>query len=172
MGDLSSTEFASVLLAFRVIFGLVFAAHGIPKMKSLEGTAGWFESLGMKPGALHARAAASTEIATGVMLAAGLLTPFAAAGVVGVMVVAGWTVHRKNGFAMVNDGWEATFIFGLIAVVIAALGPGTYSLDEALGLADSLNGWLGLAIAGGLGVAGGAAHLAVFFRPAEPTTSP
>jgi len=165
MGDISSTEFATVVLAFRVIFGLVFATHGIAKMKSLDGTAAWFESIGMKPGPLHARAAAASEIGTGLMIAAGLLTSFAAAGMVGVMLVAAWTVHRKNGFAIVKDGWEVTFVFGLIAVLIAGLGPGEYSVDHALGLADTLNGWVGIAIAAGLGIAGGVGQLVVFFRP-------
>lgn len=165
MGDLSTAEFSTVLLAFRIIFGLIFATHGIAKVKSLDGTAGWFESIGMKPGALHARAAAGTEIGTGLMLAAGLLTSFAAAGMVGVMLVAAWTVHRENGFAMVNDGWEATFLIGLTATFVAALGPGEYSIDDALGLADTLNGWVGVAIAAGLGLAGGIGHLTMFFRP-------
>ena len=165
MGDLAANEFATALLVFRVVFGLVFASHGVAKMKSLEGTAGWFESIGMKPGALHARAAAGTEIGTGVMFAVGLLTPFAAAGMIGVMVVAAWTVHRKNGFAMVGDGWEYTFVVGFTAFFVAALGPGDYSVDEALGLADTLNGWLGAAIAAALGIAGGVGQIVVFFRP-------
>lgn len=166
MGDLASGEFAAVLLVFRVTFGVIFALHGVGKIRGgISGTAGWFDSIGMRPGALHARAAAATEIGTGVLLAVGLLTPLAAAGVVGVMVVAGWTVHRGKGFMIVNEGWEYTFVVGVTAVLIAALGPGDYSLDEAFGLADNWNGWVGLAIAALLGVVGGIAHLAVFFRP-------
>lgn len=166
MGDLTSSEFATVLLVFRVVFGVIFALHGIGKIRGgISGTAGWFDSIGMKPGALHARAAAGTEIGTGVLLVAGLLTPLAAAGVVGVMVVAGWTVHRDKGFMIVNEGWEYTFVVGVTAVLLAALGPGDYSLDEALGLADNWNGWVGLAIAAVLGVVAGVTQLAVFFRP-------
>ncbi len=169
MGDLTNTEFATFLLVFRVIFGFVFALHGIGKIRGgIAGTAGWFDSIGMKPGALHARAAAGAEIGTGVLLAIGLLTPFAAAGVVGVMVVAGWTVHRANGFMIVGDGWEYTFVVALIAVFVAALGPGEYSIDEAIGAADSWNGWVGAAIAVGLGVVGGVAQLVAFYRPPAP----
>ena len=166
MDDLMGSEFAVAVLAFRVIFGVVFALHGWGKIKGgLDGTAGWFDSIGMKPGALHARAAAGTEIGTGVLLVLGLLTPLAAAGVVGVMVVAGWTVHRKNGFMIVKDGWEYTFIVGVTAVFIAALGPGSISVDSALGLADLWNGWVGLGIAAALGVAAGVTQIAVFYRP-------
>lgn len=166
MGDLGTNEFSVVMLVFRVIFGFIFALHGLGKIKGgIGGTAGWFDSMGMKPGKVHARAAAGTEIGTGVLLALGLLTPFAAAGMVGVMVVAGWTVHRNNGFMIVNDGWEYTFVVALVAVFLAGLGPGEFSVDEALGLADSLNGWVGVAIAVGLGVAGGVGQLAAFYRP-------
>ncbi len=166
MGDLGTNEFSVVMLVFRVIFGFIFALHGLGKIKGgIGGTAGWFDSMGMKPGKVHARAAAGTEIGTGVLLALGLLTPFAAAGMVGVMVVAGWTVHRNNGFMIVNDGWEYTFVVAFVAVFLAGLGPGEFSVDEALGLADSLNGWVGVAIAVGLGVAGGVGQLAAFYRP-------
>ena len=156
MADLSAAEFSTALLVFRVIFGFVFALHGWGKVKGgIGGTAGWVDSMGMKPGKLHAWAAAITEMGTGVLIMLGLLTPFAAAGMVGVMVVAGWTVHRNNGFMIVKDGWEYTFIVAVTAIFIAWLGPGEYSLDHAFGIDDALNGWTGLLIADVLGVAAG-----------------
>lgn len=167
MEHLSTDEFDAIMALFRVVFGLIFAAHGYAKVfrgGKLAGTAGWFDSIGMRPGALHARLAAGTEIGAGLLLAVGLLTPLASAAVVGVMLVAGYAVHRGNGFFIVSDGWEYTFIVGFMAVLIAALGPGGWSLDAALGI-DDLNGLLGLAVALGLGVAGGVGQLAVFYRP-------
>jgi putative oxidoreductase len=104
---------------------------------------------------------------TGLLIALGLLTPLASAGIVAVMVVAGWTVHRKNGFMIVKDGWEYTFIVALVAILIATLGPGEYSIDEALGLADDLNGYVGVSVAAGLGLAAGIAQLAIFYRPED-----
>ena len=53
------------------------AAHGYNKFFGggrIRGTAGWFESIGMKPGTFHARVAASTELSAGLGLAVGLLT--------------------------------------------------------------------------------------------------
>ena len=170
MENLEPVEFDLIMAAFRVVFGLIFAAHGYAKVfrgGGLEGTGRWFDSMGMRPGALHARAAAFTEMGTGVLLALGLLTPFAAAGIVGVMVVAGWTVHRNKGFFIVSEGWEYTFVVGLIALAIGGLGPGRWSLDTAFGL-DGLYGYTGLAIAAGLGLVGGIAQLAVFYRPPAP----
>ncbi|MFV0523427.1 MAG: DoxX family protein [Acidimicrobiales bacterium] len=165
---MTATEFDVVMLAFRVFIGLTFAYHGWAKRFSgggIAGTAGWFESIGMRPGTLHANVAWSVEILTGVGLAVGLLTPFAAAGMIGIMVVAAWAVHRRNGFAIVKDGWEYNAVVAVVAAAIAGLGPGEWSLDAAFGLADALNGFTGLAIAVVLGVVTGALQLAVFFRP-------
>jgi putative oxidoreductase len=174
MEQLDPTAFDAVVGGFRVLVGLIFAAHGWAKRFSgggIDGTAGWFDSIGMKPGRLHAQLASGTEMLTGVMLAIGLLTPFASAGIIGVMVVAGWVVHRSNGFFIVKDGWEYTFIVGLMALLVAGLGPGRWSVDHALGIVDDLQGWVGLAIALVLGIGGGAAQLAAFYRPPAPVES-
>ena len=173
MEGLDPNAFDAVVGVFRIAVGLVFAAHGWAKRFSgggIDGTAGWFDSIGMKPGRLHAQLASGTEMLTGLMLAVGLLTPFAAAGIIGVMVVAGWVVHRHNGFFIVGEGWEYTFVMGLMALLVAGLGPGRWSIDWALGIADDLNGWVGLAIAAVLGVAGGVGQLAAFYRP-EPAAA-
>ena len=101
-------EMNLAMLILRVGVGLTFAAHGYGKIFKggrIPGTAGWFDSMGMKPGKLHAWAAALTEIGAGLLLALGLFTSVAAAGMVGVMVVAAWTVHRHNGFMIIQEGW-------------------------------------------------------------------
>ena len=74
----------------------------------------------MKPGRIHAILASTTEVGAGVMFAAGLLTPFAAAGFIGLMTVAIVTVHRKNGFFVIKEGWEYT---GSIAETSTGSGP-------------------------------------------------
>src|SRR4051795_4736902 len=76
------------LLILRVVLGLTMAAHGYNKFfgpGGLNGTAGWFDSMGMKPGSFHARVAATTEMSAGLGLAVGLLTPIPAAGVVALV---------------------------------------------------------------------------------------
>lgn len=156
------------LLLVRVILGITLAAHGYNKFFGggrIPGTAGWFDSIGMKPGKVHALAAASTELGSGVLLALGLLTPVAAAGFVGVMVVAAWTVHRKSGFFIVKSGWEYNLILATAAVGIATTSPGRISLDWKLGLDFAFKPNVAFAIAAGLGIVGGIAQLAIFFRP-------
>lgn len=164
------------LLILRVVLGLTMAAHGYNKFFGggrLPGTAGWFDSIGMKPGMFHARVAAGTEMAAGIGLALGLLTPVPAAGFVALMLVAAWTVHRKNGFFIVKEGWEYNLVLAVTAVAIAGTGAGKLSLDYLLfsGTAvwDVVQGWWGLLIAVVLGLGGGIGQLAIFYRP--PVTS-
>ena len=160
------------ILLLRIVLGLTMAAHGYNKFfgkGGLAGTAGWFDSMGMKPGMFHARIAAATEMSAGLGLAVGLLTPIPAAGFVALMFVAAWTVHRPNGFFIVKEGWEYNLTLAVAAVAIATVGVGRISLDYALfrgtGLYDYLHGWWGLVIAVVLGLGGGIGQLAIFYRP-------
>jgi len=164
------------ILLLRAVLGLTMAAHGYNKFfgkGGLAGTAGWFDSMGMKPGMFHARIAATTEMSAGLGLAVGLLTPIPAAGFVALMFVAAWTVHRPNGFFIVKEGWEYNLILAVAAVAVATVGAGRISLDYALfrgtGLYDHLHGWWGLVIAVVLGLGGGIGQLAIFYRPPAAT---
>lgn len=157
------------LLFIRVVIGLTMAAHGYNKAKSLDGTAGWFDSIGMKPGKLHARFAAGGEILAGLFLAAGLLTSFAALGFVGLMTVAWYTSHRDSGFFIIKAGWEYVMVLAVVAITIAMIGPGEWSADDAIGISTNLDGYVGLAISAGGGLAAAALLLAAFFRPPSPT---
>jgi putative oxidoreductase len=69
-----------VLLAVRLFLGLTIFSHGYAKVfrgGKLAGTAGWFDSIGMRPGKINAFMAASTELGVGVLLTLGFLTPVA-----------------------------------------------------------------------------------------------
>lgn len=155
-------------LIVRVAIGLTMAAHGYGKFfrgGRIPGTAGWFDSMGMRPGKVHALLAASTEVGAGLLLALGLFTPLAALAFVALMLVAGYTVHRENGFFIVSEGWEYNFILAVVAVGIATTGPGEYSLDWQLELVNDFDGVTGLLIAAVGGVAAAVGQLALFYRP-------
>ncbi|MGP0032655.1 MAG: DoxX family protein [Acidimicrobiales bacterium] len=161
--------FDLALLIFRVAIGAVFIAHGVNHIfggGKIAGTGRWFESLGMKPGWVHAWTASITEIVAGGLLVLGLLTSLGAAGVVGVMLVALITNHLKNGFFIFRpgEGWEYVMVLTVSAFALAMLGPGGWSIDNAAGL-TSLWGWTGLWIALIGGVGGSAALLLAFWRP-------
>ncbi len=166
MSDADAIDFALLLLRCGV--GTVMLAHGVNHVRpNIDGTAGWFGSMGMRPARLHAWLASVTEIVGGILLVVGLLTPFAAAGVVGVMFVA-WAInHRGNGFFIFRpgEGWEYVMTLGIVGLSIGAIGPGSWSLDEAFDLNETFVGWTGLLIAAIGGIGGGAALLAAFWRP-------
>ena len=158
------------MLIIRVAAGLTLAAHGLNKFKGgLSGVAGWFDSIGMRPGRMHASMAAGGEVLAGLFLALGLLTSFAALGIVGLMTVAAVTVHLRNGFFILDEGWEYVFVLAAVAVTIAMLGPGEWSVDESLGIIDEFDGYVGLAISAGGGVTAAMLLLAVFYRPPKTT---
>ena len=160
------------VLVLRVVVGLVFAFHGYAKLcrgGRLEGTGRWFDGMGMHPGHVHAAAAAGGEVVTGLCLALGLFSSLAGLGLVGLMSVAVWTVHKGNGLLVTKGGWEYNLVLATIGVSVATIGPGQWSVDNALGL--DLNGAAGFAISlvGGLALAAGL--LAACYRPPvlEPT---
>ena len=127
------------VLLLRVVIGLFFAAHGAQKLfgwfdgHGLEGTGGFFDSLGYRPGKTFAAIAGLSELFGGVLLVLGLFTPFASAAIIGVMLNAAVSVHAKNGPWITNGGWEYTAILATSAAAIAFMGPGAASLDNAFG---------------------------------------
>jgi putative oxidoreductase len=156
------------LLVLRVAVGGMILAHGWNHLfggGGLAGTAGWFESIGLRPGRVHALAASVTEMVAGVALIVGFATPLAAAGLLGVMVVAWVTAHRTNGFFIFHpgQGWEYVMVVAAVAVAVGTVGPGGWSLDRVLGW--GFGGWWAFAITAGAGLGGAAALLAVFWRP-------
>lgn len=162
-----------VLLVLRVAVGLTMVAHGYNHAwggGKIAGTAGWFESMGLRPGRLHAWAATVNELVAGTLLVLGLLTPFACAGIIAVMAMAFTIDHRKRGFFIFKpgQGWEYVMNLAVVSLALATIGPGELSVDDALGL--DLFGWTGLAIAVVLGLGSAAGMLAVFWRPAPAAT--
>ena len=170
----SARVFDVGLMILRAALGMMIFVHGFNKAfrgGKIAGTGRWFESMGMRPGKVHAALAASSEMGVGALLVAGLLTPVAAAGLIGLMVVAFWTVHRGKGFMITGEGWEYVALISVMSLVSAMLGPGHISLDGALGIIDDLDGWTGLLIALLIGIGSGAAELLLFFRPPQPADS-
>jgi putative oxidoreductase len=146
------------LLILRLVIGLILAGHGAQKLfgsfggYGLAGTGGWLESIGFRPGKQLAFVTGLAEFLGGIALAIGLLTPLAAAAVVGTMAVAVWT-HSANGLWGTNGGYELPLINAAAAATLAFTGAGAYSIDNALGLTWG-NGWAIGAVALGLVAAG------------------
>jgi putative oxidoreductase len=120
---------------------------------------------------VHALFATATELGAGALLVLGLLTPLAAAGVVGTMVVALVANHARNGFFIFRpgEGYEYVLMIALASCALGALGAGGWSIDHAVGF--GVPGWAGLAIAALAGAGGAALLLATSWRPG-PAPSP
>lgn len=167
------TEIDFALLLLRVWAGVVMLAHGINHARSLEGTGKWFEDVGFRAPKLNALLSAGAEIAIGVGLIVGLLTSVAAAALAATMLVAFWSIHRFVGFFVFKrptEGYEFVVTLVVVAVAIAILGPGSVSIDSAVGIADDLDGMTGALIVG-LGLLAGAGQLATFWRRPPGRTS-
>jgi putative oxidoreductase len=154
------------LIIVRLALGLMLMTHGLNKIfgaGGISGTARWFEGLGLRPGRLHAWTAATTEIGAGALVSLGLCLPLPCAAFVGLMTVASLTDHRGKGFFIFKGGWEYVAFVGAIAVALAFLGPGRWSLDALIGLKLYGLGWGLAALLVGL-IAGGGTVLG-FRRP-------
>jgi putative oxidoreductase len=144
------------LLLIRVVVGTIMAAHGAQKWfgwfggHGLAGTGGWLGSMGFKPERFHAQAVAAAEFIGGLLMIFGLFTPFAAAAVIGVMIVAVATVHWSNGPFNTEGGYEFNAVLAAAAAALAFTGAGRLSLDNALdtGMRGLLWGFAAIALGG------------------------
>ncbi|MFE1953532.1 DoxX family protein [Streptomyces sp. NPDC059524] len=160
------------ILILRLLVGLLVAGHGVQKVSRRLGGAGLaggaqeFRADGFRGGALTALAAGGGQIGSGLLLAAGLLTPLAATGAIGVMTVA-LTVKWHNGLWVQHDGYEYPLVLICTSAALAATGPGEWSLDAVLGLPPYPSWWAAVALAAGL--ASGLLTRLLLHRPAAPT---
>jgi putative oxidoreductase len=149
------------LFVLRLVVGLLFIGHGSQKLfgwfggAGLEGTAGLFESIGLRPGATHARLASGFECGGGILLVLGLLTPLAAMLLTAVMVAAIITVHYAKGLWNSNGGFEFNLVLIAALFALAGAGAGDWSLDHALPLHDANATWaITAAVLGVIGAVG------------------
>jgi putative oxidoreductase len=150
------------LLVLRLVVGLVIASHGAQKLfgvfggHGVDGTAAYYEQLGLRPARLNVWIAGVAEFAGGLLIAVGFLTPFAAAAVIGIMTVAVLTVHLRNGLFVTENGFEYNLVLAAVALSLAGVGAGSWSLDNAFGSQLTGAGWalaaLAAGVLGGLGV--------------------
>jgi putative oxidoreductase len=150
------------LLLVHVVIGVLLAGHGSQKLfgilggYGLEGTGAYMEGFGLKPGKLFAALAGSAELIGGLLLAAGLLTPLAAALIAATMFVAARTDHAGKGLWIFNGGAEYVLSVAAVVIGLAFNGAGRWSLDAAIGWDVSGVAWglgaLGVALVGAAGV--------------------
>lgn len=128
------------LLALRVTAGGLLAGHGAQKLfgafggHGLAGTAGWLESLGLRPGKPWATLAGLSEFGGGALTALGLGGPLGPIALQGAMATAARKAHWDKPIWVTAGGAELPALYSGVGVALALAGPGRYSLDRALGV--------------------------------------
>ena len=144
-------------LLLRGVVGPLFVGHGTQKLfgwfggHGIEGTSGFFEKLGLRPGKRHATAAGLSEATGGALLTLGAFTPLAQAMVTGTMVTAIRKVHAQNGPWVTGNGYEYNLTLIALTAALTETGPGSPSVDSALfGDGFKGKGWALAALAAGV----------------------
>jgi putative oxidoreductase len=128
------------LLILRLTIGGLLIGHGSQKLfgwfsgPGLKGTAGFLESMGLKPGTPWATVAASSEFGGGTLTALGFLHPFGPMATIGGMIMATVKVHWGKPIWATTGGAELPLIYTVTAVTLMFTGPGRFSLDRLFGI--------------------------------------
>jgi putative oxidoreductase len=129
-------------LLLRGVLAYVFIGHGAQKLfgwfggGGIDGTAAFFDSIGIPAPHFFAVFVGLTELAGGLLIAAGLLTVVAGLALIGDMLVAIVTYTGGHGFFVESPdgGWEINFVvIGLLGALVL-IGAGVWSVDHRLGL--------------------------------------
>ncbi|WP_205346817.1 DoxX family protein [Pseudonocardia broussonetiae] len=120
------------LLVARVLLGVVMFAHGYQKMiiNGIGRTTEGFESLSIPLAIMSASFVTMVEFAGSALLILGALTPFVSACNLVIMGGAAFFVHAKNGIFVADGGWELVGVIGAGFLMLAACGPGRFSVDH------------------------------------------
>ncbi|HEV8535453.1 MAG TPA: DoxX family protein [Candidatus Limnocylindria bacterium] len=147
------------LLVLRVVVGGVVAMHGFLKLGwvgqggSIAGVAGWFNSMGLRPGMFWAVMAVLAEAGGGVLTVLGLGGPIGPGLIAADLLVVTFVAHWSQGFWAGGGkvGWEFPLPLSAAGFAIAVLGNGAWSLDRLLGVTYPdwlLSAWLALMAVG------------------------
>jgi putative oxidoreductase len=131
----------------RVVQGSLMAGHGAQKLfgsfggPGLEGTSGFMEMLGMRPGRPWAYLAGLSEFGGGVLTALGLFNPLGPLGVIASMSMATRKAHWGKPIWVTEGGAELPVLNIAISTALMVREPDAFSLDRLLGI--RLPRWVG-----------------------------
>ena len=127
----SSSYYSYTLIRF--VAGAMMVPHGYSKLfVNLNGTVDFFKSVQLEPAYPLALYIGILEFFGGMFLALGFLTRFVAIQLIGLLAVATFYIHLKNGFLWVKGGYEYPLFWLVIMVAIFFKGGGRASIDGSL----------------------------------------
>lgn len=120
-------------LIARLALGAIFIAHGYPKVMDLQKPMGWVKGTGWPYGAVFAALFSLLEFFGGALLILGFFTRVVAALFFLEMIATTiFSITKlKKKFIL---GYELDLGYATLALVLALIGPGSYSLDGFLGI--------------------------------------
>jgi putative oxidoreductase len=136
------------------------AAHGGRKLfgwfggPGLRRTGASFQDIGFRPPVAMAATAGAGELACGLLVALGFLGPVGPASMMSIMIVAMITVHWSNGVFASDNGVELPLMYAIAAFTFAFTGFGEFSLDNALGITNTMSALTTVVIVGVGAIAG------------------
>jgi putative oxidoreductase len=111
-------------LPIRIVAGITFIAHGLPKFENIAGTQGFFGSIGLPPEL--ALPIGLLEVIGGIFLLVGVVTRIAAALLIIDMIGAIFLVKISKGFV---GGYELELLLIAIDISLLLTGPGRISIE-------------------------------------------
>src|ERR687898_2522063 len=111
-------------LPIRILAGITFIAHGLPKFEDIAGTQGFFGSIGLPPEL--AIPIGLLEVIGGIFLIVGVLTRITAALLIIDMIGAIFLVKLPDGFV---GGYELELLLIAISISLLLVGPGRISIE-------------------------------------------
>ena len=109
------------------MIGIAFIIHGVPKIGNIEGTKGFFASVGIPPEL--ALPLALLEMIGGIALIVGIATRIASILFIVEMTGAIIMVKASEGF-VVGGGYELDLLLMAIAISLLISGPGKISIEK------------------------------------------
>jgi putative oxidoreductase len=144
------------LLVLRVVTGGLLVGHGAQKLfgvfggPGLNGTAGFLESLGLRPGWLWAVGGGCGELVGGLLTVFGLGGPLGSVLTNSSMKMATFKVHSGKPIWAASGGAELPVVNAAVGTALALIGPGRYSLDRLFRI--KIPWWVTLVVSLGAGV--------------------
>ena len=117
----------------RIALGVLFLAHGIPKIRNPRKTIDFVKGTGFPGGAVFAVLFTLLEFFGGIALVLGFLTQLVGALFALEMVATTIFSKTKLGKKLVL-GYELDLAYLVIALLVLFVGPGAWSVDRLLGL--------------------------------------
>jgi putative oxidoreductase len=118
------------MLIARLLLSYGFAKPALFKLKDMQATVLWFESISIPFSQIMAYIVTGIETIGIVLLILGLFTRYISLLLAFVMMGAIFFVHAGHGFSVADNGIEIPLYYMIFLFLFVSFGAGKYSLDN------------------------------------------